>query len=75
MGWDGTVTPRAASLWARSEFSTDWNPGQGSGWGLSAVLVLQRGGMLEDTEGEEVRTRLHRRGRKVIQAVALQYVY
>jgi hypothetical protein len=31
MGWEGTLTPRAASLCARSELSTVWNPGRGGG--------------------------------------------
>jgi hypothetical protein len=74
MGWDGTVTPNAASLWARSELRTDWNPGRGNGCGLSAGLVFRRGGMVNSEEGRRVRTTVHRRGREVIQAVALQIV-
>jgi hypothetical protein len=31
MGWDGIITPNAASLWARSELRTVWNPGRGRG--------------------------------------------
>jgi hypothetical protein len=46
MGWEGILTPRAASLCARSELRTVWNPGRGKGWGLSAGLVLRRGGMV-----------------------------
>jgi hypothetical protein len=45
MGWEGTVTPRAASLWARSEFSTVWKPGGGGfppSRGLLS-LVFRRG--------------------------------
>jgi hypothetical protein len=31
MGWEGTLTPRAASLCARSELRIVWNPGRGGG--------------------------------------------
>jgi hypothetical protein len=54
MGWEGTVTPKAASLWARSEFRTVWNPGRGIGCGLSAGLVFRQGGMLCREEDEEL---------------------
>jgi hypothetical protein len=53
IGWDGIVTPNAASLWARSELRTVWNPGRGRGWGLSAGLVLRRGGMVRSEERRE----------------------
>jgi hypothetical protein len=56
MGWEGIVTPNAASLWAKSELRTVWNPGLGGGWGLSAGLVFRRGGMMNDevkTESEQ----------------------
>jgi hypothetical protein len=48
------MTPKAASLWARSEFRTDWNPRRGIGCGLSAGLVFRRGGMLGREEIEEL---------------------
>jgi hypothetical protein len=50
MGWEGTVTPNAASLCARSEFRMVWNPGRGNGWGLSAGLVFRQGGMMNDED-------------------------